>query len=174
MITNARDITDQIALNTAHALLAAIRTAPHAKGVDILEAVAISGDELVRLANHMKSMGEAPGRAFFVRDARNIEQSPCVVLIGTHLKDQGLNCGHCGFMTCAEKPAQCPCALNAIDVGIALGSAASRAADMRVDSRVMFSAGLAAQQLGFFEQDIHLVFALPLSISAKSPYFDRG
>lgn len=174
MITNVRDITDELTLNAAHALLTAIKTAPHAKGVDILEAAIITGDELVSLAAHMKSMGQAPGRAFFVRDASNIAQSPCVILVGTHLKNQGLNCGHCGYATCAEKPEYCPCAVNAIDVGIALGSAASRAADMRVDSRVMFSAGLAAQELGFLGDGVHLVFALPLSITAKSPYFDRG
>lgn len=45
---------------------------------------------------------------------------------------------------------------------------------MRVDSRVMFSAGLAAQELDFLGDGAHLVFALPLSITAKSPYFDRG
>ncbi len=37
-----------------------------------------------------------------------------------------------------------PCAINSIDVGIAIGSACATAADMRVDTRVMFSAGLAA------------------------------
>lgn len=174
MIINARSISDQLALNAAHAILAAIRTAPHAKGVDILEAVIVSGDELTQLTTHMKTMGEAPGRAFFVRDAQNLETIPCVILVGTRLKNQGLNCGHCGFATCVEKPHDCPCALNAVDVGIALGSAASRAADMRIDSRIMFSAGLAAQELGLLGQDIHLVFALPLSVSAKSPFFDRG
>lgn len=174
MITNIRDITDELTLTAARTLLGAVKTAPHAKGVDILEAAVISGDELAALVAHMKTMGQAPGRAFFIRDASNIEQSPCVMLVGTHLKNQGLNCEHCGFATCGEKPDLYPCALNALDVGIALGSAASRAADMRIDSRIMFSAGLAAQELGFLGENVHLVFALPLSITAKSPYFDRG
>lgn len=174
MITNVRDITDELTRAAARELLTAIKTAPHAKGVDILEAAIITGDELAALAAHMKTIGQAPGRAFFIRDANNLEQSPCVVLVGTRLKNQGLNCGHCGYATCTEKPDACPCALNAVDVGIALGSAASRAADMRVDSRVMFSAGLAAQELDFLGDGTHLVFALPLSITAKSPYFDRG
>jgi hypothetical protein len=38
-----------------------------------------------------------------------------------------------------------------VDVGIAIGSACSVAADHRVDTRVMFSAGLAAQQLDWLD-----------------------
>lgn len=90
MITNVRDITDELTLTAARTLLGAVKTAPHAKGVDILEAAVISGDELAALVTHMKAMGQAPGRAFFIRDASNIEQSPCVMLVGTHLKTKDL------------------------------------------------------------------------------------
>ena len=34
-----------------------------------------------------------------------------------------------------------PCAFNSIDVGIAVGSACATAADLRLDTRVMYSAG---------------------------------
>lgn len=65
-----------------------------------------------------------------------------------------------------------PCALNSIDVGIAIGSACATAADNRVDTRVMFSAGLAAQQLDWLP-GCQTVFAIPLSASSKNPFFDR-
>lgn len=63
--------------------------------------------------------------------------------------------------------------VGAIDIGIAIGSAAAAAADARVDSRVMFSVGRAAKSLGLLGEKASLVLALPLSISGKSPFFDR-
>lgn len=84
----------------------------------------------------------------------------------------GLNCGHCGFPTCVAKPEGVPCAINSIDLGIAIGSACATAADNRVDSRVMFSAGLAAQRLNWLI-DCKSVMAIPISASSKSPFFDR-
>ena len=56
---------------------------------------------------------------------------------------------------------------------IALGSAAAVAADARVDSRIMMSAGLGAKKLGLFPEGTEIVYGIPLSISGKSPYFDR-
>ena len=85
---------------------------------------------------------------------------------------QGLNCGHCGFSTCAGRTEGVPCALNSIDVGIAIGSACATAADLRVDTRVMFSAGLAAQRLNWLK-DCKMVMAIPVSASSKNPFFDR-
>ena len=54
-----------------------------------------------------------------------------------------------------------------------MGSACSKAMDYRVDTRVMFSAGLAAQRLGVLGEDVRQVYAIPVSISSKSPFFDR-
>ena len=65
-----------------------------------------------------------------------------------------------------------PCAINSVDLGIAIGSACATAADLRVDTRVMFSAGLAAQRLGLLE-DCKCVMAIPVSASSKNPFFDR-
>ena len=62
--------------------------------------------------------------------------------------------------------------MNTIDVGIAIGSACAMAADMRVDTRVMFSAGLAAQRLDWLK-GCKNVFAIPVSASSKNPFFDR-
>ena len=65
------------------------------------------------------------------------------------------------------------CGWDALDVGIALGSAAAAAADARVDNRVMFSVGRAARSLGLLGASVTLVLGIPLSVSGKSPFFDR-
>ena len=57
-------------------------------------------------------------------------------------------------------------------MGIALGSMAAKAADLRIDTRIMFSAGYAARKLGLLSE-CRNVLAMPLSISSKNPFFDR-
>ena len=109
---------------------------------------------------------------FFLRDAENVLNAECVVLIGTNEGPMGLDCGHCGFPTCAERSAGVPCAINSVDVGIAIGSACATAADNRVDTRVMFSAGLGAQRLDILK-GCKQVFAILVSASSKNPFFDR-
>ena len=109
---------------------------------------------------------------FFLRDAENVLSAECVVLIGTNESPMGLNCGHCGFPTCEERSAGVPCAINSVDVGIAIGSACATAADNRVDTRVMFSAGLGAQRLDILK-GCKQVFAILVSASSKNPFFDR-
>ena len=70
------------------------------------------------------------------------------------------------------KPLDVPCAINSVDVGIAIGSACAMAADCRVDTRVMFSAGYAAQRLGWLGE-CKQVYAILISASSKNPFFDR-
>ena len=147
MIISERDIRDENALHIAKGMLAAARTAPKGKGVDLIEAAAITGEDKQALSDYMEQLASEYGM-FFIRDAGNVRDSQVVVLIGTRTRVQGLNCAHCGFPTCAEKPEKVPCEINSVDVGIAIGSAVSYAADARADSRVLFSAGLAAQKLG--------------------------
>ena len=84
----------------------------------------------------------------------------------------GANCGACGFKACGDKPKNVPCFFNANDLGIAIGSAASLAADFRIDSRVMFSVGQAVLALNLLPE-CSMVLALPLSVSGKSVFFDR-
>ena len=55
---------------------------------------------------------EEHGMKFFLRDAANILQAECVIIIGTREQAQGLNCGHCGYPTCAGRPEGVPCAVN--------------------------------------------------------------
>ena len=131
-----------------------------------------SGPEGAALEAELSRIAAETGFKFLLRDAENIKSADAVVIIGTSQKVQGLNCAHCGFDTCVEKPDLVPCAINSVDLGIAIGSACATAADLRVDTRVMFSAGLAAQRLGLLE-DCKCVMAIPVSASSKNPFFDR-
>jgi len=94
------------------------------------------------------------------------------MLFGTRVSPLGLNCGYCGFDTCASKGGEIPCFFNANDMGIAIGSAVSRAADLRLDNRVMFSAGRTAMEMGLLP-GCTMILALPLAAKGKSPFFDR-
>jgi uncharacterized ferredoxin-like protein len=63
--------------------------------------------------------------------------------------------------------------LNSVDLGIAIGSAVSVAADHRVDNRVMYTVGKAAIDAKLLGPDVVIAFGIPLSVSSKNPFFDR-
>ncbi|MDH8701961.1 putative ferredoxin-like protein [Dysgonomonadaceae bacterium PH5-43] len=172
MILNERETRRQHILEVAKQMMTAARTAPKGKGIDIIEIITVEGDDIKTLSEKTYSLGEEKGFKFMFRDAENILSAEAVVLIGTRSQTHGLNCAHCGFDTCAEKPEHIPCAINTIDVGIAIGSACATAADLRVDSRVMFSVGLAAQKLNWLK-GCGSVMAIPISAGSKNPFFDR-
>ena len=172
MIQNEREIRHAHVLQAVRQMMMAARTAPKGKGIDIIEVAMVTDEDINRLSEKMVSISEETGLKFFLRDAENILQAEALLIIGTRQQVQGLNCGHCGFPTCERKPLAVPCALNTVDVGIAVGSACATAADLRLDTRVMFSAGLAAQQLGMLG-DCSCVMAIPVSASSKNPFFDR-
>ena len=172
MVLNERNIRHEHLLNVAKQMMTAARTAPKGKGVDIIEVATITDKEIDMLSEELRAMYEKNGLKFFLRDADNILSAEAIVLIGTREQAQGLNCGHCGYATCASRKEGVPCAINAIDIVIAGGSACATAADFRVDTRVMFSAGLAAQQLQWLP-GCKMVMAIPLSASSKNPFFDR-
>ncbi len=163
-------------LAMAYQLCAAARTAPKGKGKDLLVTAVVGGSEKQRLADRMRQIAERDGVPFFARDAGNIEVSQLVVLCGSRKEPLGLpHCGYCGFKDCeALELAGGTCAFNSCDLGVAVGSAVSRAADLRLDSRIMYSAGKAAIELGIFPETVTMAYAIPLSVSAKSPFFDRG
>lgn len=173
MIQSERDVRHSQAMDIAMKMMVAARTAPKGKGVDIIECAVVDGSDIACLSEEMERACEENGLKFFLRDAVNIKQAECVVLVGTRDKAQSLNCGRCGFLSCSERGAGVPCEVNSVDVGIALGAACSKAADYRVDTRVMFSAGLAAQRLGMLGEDVGQVYAIPVSASSKNPFFDR-
>ena len=172
MIQNEREIRHESVLQAVRQMMTAARTAPKGKGIDIIELAMVTDEEIKRLSDEMLIIAEEKGLKFFLRDADNILQAEAILLLGTRQQLQGLNCGHCGFSTCADKPEVVPCALISVDLGFAVGSACAMAADLRLDSRVMFSAGLAAHRLGMLG-DCKCVMAIPVSASSKNPFFDR-
>lgn len=163
------------AIEVARLMCVAARTAPKGRGVDELETLLLTEKDKDRLADRMQKIGEEKNLAFFVRDAGNMRSSIAVVLLGSRNNVRNIpNCGYCGFEDCAASAAAgAVCSFCSGDLGIACGSAAAAAADARVDTRIMFSAGKSALDLGLFSDNIALAYGLPLSVSGKSPYFDR-
>lgn len=176
MAINEKESRREQVLSVAKSMMTAARTAPKGKGIDNLEIVTlVDRSEIESIANKMYEISETEeGRKFFIRDAGNLLSSDAVVIIGTRTSVFGLNCAFCGYPTCAEKLENdsVPCAFNINDLGIAIGSAVSIAADHRVDNRVMWSIASVAMKLGFVG-DCHAAFAIILSCSGKSPFFDR-
>ena len=115
MILNERDSRHEHVLNVARQMMTAARTAPKGKGIDIIETAIVTGEEIQQLSDTLKAMFEEFGMKFFLRDADNILQAECILLIGTREQAQGLNCGHCGYATCSGRSEGVPCALNSID-----------------------------------------------------------
>lgn len=173
MILNEREARQQLVEEAAHQIMIAARTAPKGKGVDVIEVCMLTGEDICLLSNEMRRIGWQTDLKFFLRDADNILLAEAVVLIGTRDLCQGMNCLRCGFARCADRPAGVPCAINTLDVGIATGSACAMAADLRLDTRVMHSAGMAAMRLGWPCAGAKNVLALPLSCKSKNPFFDR-
>jgi uncharacterized ferredoxin-like protein len=77
-------------------------------------------------------------------------------------------------MDCRETPFEGPnCTLRMTDLGIAVGSAVKTAQIHNVDNRIMYSAGVAARDMGLFSKDCTVVYAIPLSAKGKNIFFDR-
>ena len=159
------------------------RTAPKTGGVDDLETILITGEEKDMVAAEMEKMGDERKIDGFKRDAGNVKRSEAVLLVGVNgRKSYGLPCGACGHSTCQEFEAAAEvsgpdfegptCVFKALDLGIALGSAAKTASDLNVDNRIMYRAGTAAKRLGYLPGS-SVVMGIPVSAYGKSIYFDR-
>ena len=172
MIHNERESRHRRVMEAVGQMMTAARTAPKGKGMDLVEIAAVEGNDIQTLSDKTRELGMENGLKFFLRDSENILLAEAVLLVGIRPQMHALNCGHCGFPTCGDKPQTAPCALNSVDVGIAIGSACAAAADLRLDTRVMFSVGYAAQALNWLK-DCRTVFAIPVSASSKNPFFDR-
>ena len=156
------------------------RTAPKAAGEDNVEISVLSDSERVALGNDMIQIGRERKLAGFERDGQNVLDSEAVVLIGLlpH-KGVGLNCGACGYGTCKEfndkafkGDFQGPnCVIRALDLGIALGSAAKQAGELNVDNRIMYRIGVSARRLGLGRANVS--HGIPLSATGKNIFFDR-
>lgn len=174
MVEFEEQTREQSVREVASKMMIAARTAPKTKGADVLEIATFTGQEVEQIAAKMKELGPKLNKMFFLRDADNILASDAVVVIGANIKIAGLDCGLCGFETCADKLslADAPCAFNAVDLGIAVGSAVSMAADCRVDNRVMYSVGVAIKELKMLRNS-SVILAIPISSTGKNLFFDR-
>ncbi len=160
---------------TADEMMAAARTAPKAHRLDKLECFAIDGEEKRALSEQMREYSKKHGLAFFARDADSVDRAQILLLFGAVNEPYGLNCGYCGTESCEKAMKKgLHCFFAAHDLGLAVGSAVSKAADARVDNRVMYSAGTVAKELKLFRTDVFAAIGIPLSVSRKSPFFDRG
>ncbi len=163
-------------LAVADKMVTAAKTAPKASGQDSIVAAVVTGEDKDRLAEAMREIGKREDKEFCIRDAGNVDNSICVVLIACKERPYGLKgCGLCGFENCAEmKKANAVCAFNLSDLGIAVGSAVSLAADNRVDNRVMYSAGRGAMELEMLPGNVRICYGIPLNATSKSIFFDRN
>ncbi|MDR3562678.1 MAG: DUF2148 domain-containing protein [Negativicutes bacterium] len=176
MITKSEQIEERAVERIADAMCVAARTAPKAKGTDRLVTMVVNAREKDRLADEMRRIAKDSGPAFFERDAGCLDRSAAVVLLGQRVQPMGVApCGFCGYADCAAcVQGTGMCAISTGDLGIAIGSAVSTAAQHHVDNRVMFSVGKAALNIDLFDDDVKIAYGIPLSISGKSPFFDRG
>ncbi len=162
------------------------RTAPKARGIDVIKTMIVTGEEKTTLAEAMREFGEKHNIDYFIRDAGNVAVSDACLLIGSLLHDAvNLDCGGCGYSTCAEMldaqretlPSATPyrgpnCIVRMADLGIAVGSAAKTASIHNVDNRVMYTAGVGALSLGWLE-GCGVAYGIPLRASGKDIFFDR-
>lgn len=156
------------------------RTAPKAAGKDFIVTAVVTGEPLKALGAAMTQYGIDAGKGNFDRDGRNTAECGALLLVGIKdAKPLGLNCGACGHAVCADLPAPREgsefsgpfCSWRLIDLGIAAGSAVKTASIHNVDNRIMYRVGVLARKMGLIDADI--VMGIPLSVTGKSPYFDR-
>ena len=171
----SKNAEEQAVMNAACELCAAIRTAPKACGIDHLNTAIITGEDKDALTAEMRKLGSNVGDDFFIRDAENVDDCTAVVLVGAKHEPRGLGarCRLCGFEDCDTcKDNNAVCVFTPLDLGIALGSAVAMAADKRMDNRIMFTIGKAAAAMRLLGE-YSLIMGIPLSVSGKSPFFDR-
>lgn len=186
---------DKSAVETVLGLMAlAARTAPKSFGMDCLEIQMLTTAERRRITSHMRAMGERKSAAAKTEnkakaltldwncDAETLERADGILLLGIKgTKVGGVNCGGCGFATCAEMlKAPRPkgdfpgpyCMYRLWDLGIAVSSAVAVAAHHFLDNRMFQKLGAAAIELGIMNQSAPII-GIGVSCSAKNIFFDR-
>jgi len=189
-ILTSKQAEPEAILAAAKLIMAAVITAPKTRGVSTITSALLQGEDKERLAKGMEVQGakKAFNGDIFKRDAQNVRNSHAVLLIGVKgtmpkKPEKPMNCGSCGYPGCAEfirakkgKKGEDflgpVCAFQIVDLGIALGVAASMAAELHIDNRLMYTAGAGAMEMGVLEAD--MIVGLPLSINPKNIFFDRG
>jgi uncharacterized ferredoxin-like protein len=172
------DIRNECVAAVAEKMMIAARTAPKGRGVDNIVVANVDGETIHSISKHMQEKVLHHGwPQLFQRDAANILSASCMILLGTRISPIRLKvCGMCGYTNCDEKDKHPdhPCVFNTGDLGIAIGSAVSIAAEHRVDNRIMYTVGLIAREMGLLGKDVKIIYGIPLSVSSKNPFFDRN
>jgi uncharacterized ferredoxin-like protein len=186
---------DKAAVETVLGLMAlAARTAPKSFGADCLEIQILTSDERQRITSRMRAMGgkksaaaktENKAKALTLDwncDAETLDRADGVLLLGIKgIKVGGVNCGGCGFATCAEMlKAPRPegdfpgpyCMYRLWDLGIAVSSAVAVASHHFLDNRMFQKLGAAAIKLGIMGLCAPII-GIGVSSSAKNIFFDR-
>jgi len=170
-------------LQAAKMMLVSARTAPKSGGVDDILTAIVLGKEKESLADEMDKVADERKIAGFKRDAKNLRDSSAAVIIGVRgTRSYGLNCGACGYATCAEFDetekqkgqdfAGPNCLFKSLDLGIAIASAVKTASALDVDNRIMYRVGTAARRLNLLPE-ASVIMGIPISAKGKNIYFDR-
>ncbi len=167
----------------AELMKVAATTAPKGVGQDFVDVKVASKEEIAKIAEEMFRIAKERDDPGFERDGNNLKNSEGLVLIGVREHPgPGLDCGACGHESCADFAQASKtgantdfvgpsCMIRLLDMGIALGSAAKTAQIHNVDNRIMYRVGVAARNLNILDSKV--VMGIPLSVTSKSPYFDR-
>lgn len=176
MICNGKTVEKKAVIQVAELMAAAARTAPKGCGIDNLEVLILDGEEKDNLAKSMEKYGTEWKIDFMVRDSHNVETADALMLMGAKIHPILLDhCGYCGYKNCGENIKNNGiCSFNTGDLGIAIGSAVSVAANHRIDNRTIYTAGKIAMEIGLFPKDVRVAYGILLSVSSKNPFFDRG
>lgn len=154
-----------------------------------METVILDDKEVLhRLAEWMRKRGNRIKSELWLRDADDAERLEAVLFIGLSKWYPPLyDCGACGYATCAEFLRAVPsyqkspgaedwdfagpiCQLRALDLGVAVGSAAKTASLHNIDTRCQTRLASAARHNGVIEAD--LAVALSMSVTHKNIFFD--
>jgi len=182
-IIGSEDAEHEAILQAAKLMLVAARTAPKSAGIDDIVTLIAYSKEKDSIADMMEQMAEERKLEGFKRDAKNVRDSEAIILVGVRgSKSFGLDCGACGYETCKgfeEKKKEAgvdfvgpTCLFKALDLGIALGSAAKTAGILNIDNRIMYRAGTAAMKLRMLPEAT-VTMGIPVSAKGKNVYFDR-
>jgi len=176
VIRDVAHIQDETARRQVQALMNRMLTAPKAKGLDDVRILYVDGPEKAALTAFLRRHGEEKGKPGLVRDAANVDKAVAVVVLGARPLFMNLDCEMCGAPSCDEaRGRSLNCIYPIADLGIAIGSGVSLAAEQGLDNRVMYSIGLAALRTGLFgDAGVRCALGIPFSVSSKNVFFDRG
>lgn len=175
MIYNERNLREAQALDIAQKMLVAARTAPKGKGIDVLECAVVNGDEKEALAVAMETIGKERGHAFFLRDAGCVRTCQCVVLVGTRPKDSIFELRLLRVPRPAARSPPKHLARSMWSMWASRSALPSRVRKPTGSIRASCSPlALPLNTLAYLVKVFSQVLAIPVSISSKSPFFDRG